>query len=235
MSVLTQLLAVQQLDTAGDQARHRRSHHPARTELHQSESELVAVQRSLDQATQERSSLESRQAALEHEVAALDVKRAQVAKKLATGTIPKELQALSDEADSLARHQGHLEDQVLELMELAEPVDARIAELTAARAAQDDRAAAARVTIAEVESSCDAELVDIARRRAEAATGLDASLLTRYETMRKKLGGIAVAQLVHGTCTGCNLQIPATELEEIKAQPPDALVQCEQCGRLLAR
>lgn len=233
--MLAQLLAVQQSDTTGDQVRHRRSHHPARAELHQAEAELLTLQRDLDRVSAERSALEGRQSALEHEIAALDAKRVQVAKKLAVGTIPKELQALSDEAESLARHQGLLEDQVLELMEVAEPVDARIAELTAARSERDDRAASARVTIAEVESTCDAELADIVGRRAEAATGLDAALLSRYETMRKKLGGIAVAQLVHGTCTGCNLHIPATELDEIKAQPPDALVQCEQCGRLLAR
>lgn len=235
MTALQDLLVVQQLDTAADQVRHRRSHHPARADLAAATADLAALQRDLDAAEAVRAGIADRQAALEREVAGLQAKRGQVARKLATGTVPKELQALSDEADSLARHQSALEDQVLACMEEAEPVEERLAALAERRTAVDDRAAAARVTLAEVEAACDAELADLAARRVVALTTVAPALLTRYESMRPKLGGVAVASLVQGRCTGCNLQVPASELEDLRAQPADALVVCEQCGRLLVR
>jgi predicted nucleic acid-binding Zn-ribbon protein len=31
------------------------------------------------------------------------------------------------------------------------------------------------------------------------------------------------------------MKLPATEIDRIKHQPPDALVHCDQCGRILVR
>ena len=65
--------------------------------------------------------------------------------------------------------------------------------------------------------------------------GVPAGLLATYDSMRPKLGGMAVAQLEHGHCTGCRLQLPASEIDRIKHQAADEIVTCEQCGRILVR
>ena len=38
-----------------------------------------------------------------------------------------------------------------------------------------------------------------------------------------------------GTCMGCHLQLPATEVDRLKRLEPDTLVFCDQCGRILVR
>ena len=58
-------------------------------------------------------------------------------------------------------------------------------------------------------------------------------LLAEYERLRARLGGIGAARLEHGTCMGCRMKLPATELDRIKHQSPDELVHCDQCGRIL--
>ncbi len=65
------------------------------------------------------------------------------------------------------------------------------------------------------------------------AAGIDAELLARYEQLRHELGGIAVARLVGTNCGGCHLTLSAVELDRIRHEPGDAVVLCEECGRLL--
>ena len=50
-----------------------------------------------------------------------------------TVTSPRELQALQDDENALKRHQSAVEDKVIEQMELAVPLDERLAELAARR------------------------------------------------------------------------------------------------------
>jgi predicted nucleic acid-binding Zn-ribbon protein len=64
---------------------------------------------------------------------------------------------------------------------------------------------------------------------------LPADLAATYERLRSQLGGIGAAKLVGSSCGGCHLALPATELDRIRHAAPDALVYCDQCGRILVR
>jgi len=81
----------------------------------------------------------------------------------------------------------------------------------------------------------DAQLADLSARRAAAVATVPPDLLTRYDQLRQRLDGVAVAELIDGRCTGCHLVLASAALERIKRAPPDALVECEECGRLLVR
>ena len=71
--------------------------------------------------------------------------------------------------------------------------------------------------------------------RQAAAAGIPDELLSEYDRLRKKLGGVGAARLANGSCTGCHLALPATELDRIRHQAPDAVAHCDQCGRILVR
>ena len=58
-------------------------------------------------------------------------------------------------------------------------------------------------------------------------------LLARYEQLRSKLGGTGAARLVGGSCSGCHLTLSSMELDRVRKAPPDAVITCEQCGRIL--
>jgi hypothetical protein len=51
----------------------------------------------------------------------------------------------------------------------------------------------------------------------------------------EKLNGVAAAQLTDKGCGGCHMQLPRLEMSRIKSEPEDALLCCENCGRLLVR
>ena len=50
------------------------------------------------------------------------------------------------------------------------------------------------------------------------------------------MAGLGAAPLHRGTCQGCRLQLPPTEIEALRsAAAPDAVIRCEDCRRILVR
>jgi len=67
------------------------------------------------------------------------------------------------------------------------------------------------------------------------AAQVPAELLARYERLRAKLAGTGAARLVGESCGGCHLTLPAMEVDRIRRAPPDEVLTCDQCGRILVR
>lgn len=237
MTVFEQLLSVQEHDSAVDRLRHRRTTLPERAELAELEDELAALERQLVEVTGRRDEVSRRQKRFEDELALVEGKMAEISARLYSGaiTIPRELQAMQGEVESLRRRAGSLEDEVLEAMSDREPLDEEIARLEGERARRDAEGGRLRAGIAEIEASIEAELASEQAARQEAAATLPADLSALYERLRTQLGGIGAARLVNGRCAGCHLTLPATELDRIRKEPPDAVIRCDQCGRLLVR
>ncbi|MHB1925557.1 MAG: CT398-like coiled coil hairpin domain-containing protein, partial [Acidimicrobiales bacterium] len=118
------LLEIQEQDTRGDQLRHRREHHPLRTELAEITGALTDLRLRHEEAVGRRDAIRRRQADLEAEVAANNERLAGIERRMYSGEVsaPRDLQALSSEADGLRARTSRLEDLVLEAMEEAEPV-----------------------------------------------------------------------------------------------------------------
>jgi predicted nucleic acid-binding Zn-ribbon protein len=233
--VLAGLLALQDLDAAYDQLLVRRGRLPEREQfntLKARRSELAARcqarQTELDTAS-------ARQAGLEAELAACDKKDATLTARLRTLVVPREAEAVQAELHALAVRRSGLEDDALACMDQVEA-------LTIAQAADDEAAVAldaeladAAAALARAEAEVDAAREDLAARRTALAPTVPAELLDRYERLRTHFGGVAVARLEGGRCAGCHLSLPAIELDRIRRLPPDEIVECEQCGRLLVR
>ena len=71
--------------------------------------------------------------------------------------------------------------------------------------------------------------------RDEAAAQVPAVLLGRYEELAGQYGGVAVARYVDGRCDGCHIQLSAVARDQLTRAAEDAVVNCEECGRLLVR
>jgi predicted nucleic acid-binding Zn-ribbon protein len=231
------LLAVQDHDTAIDQLVHRRGTLTQRSELAGVDGQTAALRGKRVGVAEVRDELGARQASLEEQISGSRTRSAEIEKRLYGGqvTAARDLQAMDEEVKHLARHVSELEDRELEVMEEIEPLDASLAvtdnELD--RLSQD--AEALRSSIAEAESEIDTELSRERAERAALAADVPDELLSRYEQLRRKLGGTGAARLVGGSCGGCHLLLPAMELDRVKKAPPDAILNCDQCGRILVR
>lgn len=234
-SALDDLLDVQALDTAMDQRLHRRSHLPERAELDARNAALAALAADVAPIRAARAELARAQRAVEHELARLEEKAAGVDKALYSGAVTnvRELQVLQQEAGALGRRREALEEQVLEKMLEAEPVDEAIADAEARGAALDAEAITWTASVAEAEVAIDAELAELAARRAEVAATVAPELLATYEDFRRRFAGVGIARLEHGMCTGCHLTIPPAQVTEVRRTPAGELPTCPECARIL--
>jgi hypothetical protein len=189
----------------------------------------------LDKLSTRQTDLSRSQSRLELEVASIEDRRADIDRKLSAGTVPRELQALMEEGDAFKRRQRALEDELLEIMELAEPVGAQLTALELQQSELLDRRATAKQRLDTAEADVVSELTTAEAQRAKEAAALPDPTIKEYERLRGRLDGVAVSELVGTTCTGCHTTLAAMECERIRREPPDALVHCEPCGRIVVR
>ncbi len=235
--LLEALLEVQARDLVVDQLRHRRESLAERRSLREVTDEIRRADQQLAAIGARAHELERAQRRLEDEVTTLGAKRSDSERRLYGGGVqaPRELQALSQEVEALARRTRALEDELLELMEAAEPVAAEAAALEARRSELDGEAVRLAVVVTEREAEIDGLLAAEAAARAEASAGISSELLATYEQLRRRLDGVGVARLEGGRCTGCHLALPAVELDAVRRAPSGTVVRHEECGRILVR
>ena len=153
-----------------------------------------------------------------------------------SGAVPaKELESLQHEVETLTRRQSDLEDTELEVMEQREDADSRAAAVRAeterVTAARSEAEQARDKSIAEI----DAETAADTEARAALAAGLPADLLALYEKVRAASGGVGAAMMRQRRCEGCRLELMGAELRAAQAAPPDEVMRCENCRRILVR
>jgi predicted nucleic acid-binding Zn-ribbon protein len=146
----------------------------------------------------------------------------------------KQATDLQHELETLARRQGVLEDEQLEIMEQREALGV---DLEHSRGELE----AAEQKLLEITERRDSAIADIdaaegGRRRAreEALPTLSADLLTAYEKRREQRG-VGAAPLLQRRCQACRLELDRTAISELRGAPADDVVHCEECGVILVR
>lgn len=234
---LERLLEVQKRDSALDQLGYERETLPERALVASVEArraDLLARAAVLENRHRELATNEQR---LEEEIASVVARIQQVERRLYGGEVSasRELSAMAEEVQSLGRRRSSLEDREIELMEEREPLDRELDVLAAERVEVDQEGERGHAALVAAEAVVDEKIASELEARRAAAEGLPSALLAEYERLRKRLGGVGAARFVNGSCSGCHLALPASELERIRRAPPDALLTCEQCGRILVR
>ncbi|MFD7861796.1 zinc ribbon domain-containing protein [Streptomyces sp. NPDC057682] len=231
------LLDVQALDQRLAQLAHRRTSLPEHAEIESLTADLAQLRDLLVAATTEESDTAREQTKAEQDVDQVRQRAARDQQRLDSGAVtsPKDLENLQREIVSLAKRQGDLEDVVLEVMERRESVQERVTELTdrvAAVQAKADDATGRRDTATR---ELDEEAATVAKEREVVAASVPADLLKLYDKLRAQQGGVGAARLYQRRCEGCRLELNITEVNEVKAAAPDAVLRCENCRRILVR
>lgn len=200
-------------------------------------SELVAIRqeqlRELTALTGTRDDVRTELTRIESDVALVEQRRARDAQRLAAATNPKEAQALEHEIASLARRQSDLEDAQLDVMGRVEDADAAVA---AQQALLDTTTAEGTALTAQAKADVAAATdlgAQLARDREAVAATVPGPLLAEYSRRASNSAGAAL--LTRGTCEGCRIVLPGTDLNEIRRAAEDAVVSCPECGCILVR
>ncbi|SDP22509.1 hypothetical protein SAMN04515671_3320 [Nakamurella panacisegetis] len=228
------------LDLAGfDQkinaAEHRRANLPELAVIAAGSARLAELRNSKVMAETEVSDLERATRKLDNEIDQVRSRAERDAQRLASGAgNARDMENLQHEITSLARRQGVLEDEALELMEQKETADTALAAVQAEFDSASAEVAAAEVRRDDHFAEIDAELGEQRAGRAALADGLPPELAAMYERIRKS-GKVAAAKLNGGRCDACRIDLDRVELGAIAAAPSDDIVRCPECGAILIR
>jgi uncharacterized protein len=144
---------------------------------------------------------------------------------------PREYAALSREIDIAKKTNESQSEQLRALAGQAEELRRTLDDKAGALS---DREMGAKAETAELEKRAaeyQRKLDELAAGRAEAAKIVDPGLLSRYENIKRRRAGIAVAAVVGATCQGCNRNIPPQL--SIVLQRADSIESCPNCNRII--
>jgi predicted nucleic acid-binding Zn-ribbon protein len=231
------LLDVQAIDSRLDRLAARRRNLPELAEIEKLSTEIKAHNDDFVRVQTELRDIGRSQRKLEDEVDMVRGRATRDQKRLDSGQIsnPRDLENLQSEIVSLARRQGILEDELLEIMESVEGLETRAAGIRADQERLEVERDAAVARRDEVFTQIDAEAAQARSERDALAPDLPAPLIALYERLRASSSGVGAARLVRRRCEGCHLELSGADLRDVAAAPADEVVRCEECRRILVR
>ncbi len=192
----------------------------------------VAVARKAWEAEQDRlAGIEREKRSQEQTVAAERDKVKKWEGRLAEIRTPREYAALSREIDIARKTNESVGEQTKLLTIQADEVTRSIEALQEKLDEKESGAQEELEGLVRREAEHTARIAALDARRAELATRVEPALLTRYENIRKRRGGVAVTQVVGGTCRGCNRQIPP-QIAIILVRA-NTIENCPSCNRII--
>jgi predicted nucleic acid-binding Zn-ribbon protein len=235
--VQLRLLELQGLDSTLDRLRHKRKTLPEIAEMERLDALVDALRDGIVRAETEVSDLAREQDRFEREIEQVRTRRERDEGRLASGaiTVPKQLQDIEHEVETLKRRQSDLEDGELEVMEKAETAQAELDELTGQREAHLTARAEAERKRDAAFVEIDAEIAQAESARSELAATMPEDLLALYEKIRAAEGGVGAGAIGQGRCGGCRLDLMNNEKSAIRSAAPDEVLRHEECGRIMVR
>ena len=231
------LLEVQEKDSQILAANHEIKELPERKEIEATQRKMLELDQALKAKESEFHENNRIQKRLEDEVATVEERIENQKRKLYGGEVIaiKELQALEMDIDSLKERQIVIEDQIIEVMELNEPIQNEIQNLSTQQEENKENEANLFKVLQEAIKKIELRINQIKVEIVHLTNDLPNELISEYESLRSRPGHVGIARLVNRTCNGCNLELPAVEVDRIKKLSEDSIINCEECGCILVR
>ncbi|MBP7528638.1 MAG: hypothetical protein KA801_11965 [Syntrophorhabdaceae bacterium] len=143
----------------------------------------------------------------------------------------KEYQALLKEIESAKEANDRTEEDVLVLMDKVEDLKKDFEGSTVQLKKLEKESEIERGEIEKETRSMDEVIAKLTTERDNLLSVVSENLRTIYGILREKRGGVAVTNVKHGVCLGCNMNIPPQLFIEVTKNKQ--LIQCPSCNRIL--
>ncbi|MCR3748124.1 zinc ribbon domain-containing protein [Lentzea californiensis] len=234
-AVQRRLLDLAAVDAELARVTHRRRTLPEITEINEVEKQVRAKQDALVAVETTLTDLDRDVKRQETEIDQVRARGERDRKLMQSGSVgSKQLTDLEHELATIQRRQGILEDDLLELMERREAVDADASfarvELDKARETLEDATRRRDAALADLESTETRRTAD----RSAMAKGFPDELLKLYDRQRVQRG-IGAAPFQSRRCGACRIELDSGAVSKLKEAAADEIVRCEECGTILVR
>ncbi len=229
-SELQRLWKLNQIDSGLVDIRHRaaaldpgRKLHAELEELKRQEAEIGGRARALQT---ELTDLELNQKGISDKIKKID-------KELYGGTVvnPREVENFDKEKLALKARRDASDERIMELWDLIPPAKEATAKVEAAIAEKQKQIAERKKAALAEKAALEAEFQRLTQLRPEAARGITAGLMTRYDGIRQRMDGVGMAEATKKSfCARCGTALAERTIQSLKE---DKVVICESCHRIL--
>jgi predicted nucleic acid-binding Zn-ribbon protein len=153
--------------------------------------------------------------------------------RLMSGNVrnPKELDNLQHSLEALRRQREGVMEEGVQAMAQTETLSAQLVVQEQSLSSVEKGWSGNQTELREEEHKLKQNAVLLKRKREQVVSGMSETLRERYETMRKRKGGVAVAVVQNGTCSACHVTLPTGVVNTLRGAT--SLVLCPSCGRYL--
>jgi len=187
---------------------------------------------SIREIQNKRDTLTAKRADLEKQIAENKTSLERADRNLKHAQNQKEYETAMRETDALQKQIAAFETQIVEIMEEVEGVEKELEERAEEISTLDTKRAAALAEFDSALTRDKAEFESETKHRKAAFATLPANLASIYDRMaQRSRDGIAVAEVVNGSCSACYMQLrPQVQLNVKKG---DEIITCESCSRIM--
>lgn len=163
----------------------------------------------------------------------LDQRLKLLAQRLYSGSItnPKELYAVQQETQRLRAQQSRQEEMTLEVMDATDTLREMAKQKSSALQRAEEAWSQFNASSVQRGEQLENKRLEVQARRDQFASGIDAELLKRYETLKRSKQGRAVSKVEQNSCQWCRVILTPSELQ--RARTSQDLQLCSNCGRIL--
>jgi len=228
-SDLQKLITLQHLDSAAADAHKRLADEPDR--LKALDARIDAARQALATAKERLAVNQASRRDIEKDVAVHQGRLSKFREQAMAVKTNQEYHAIQHEIAFAQTEIKKREDQILELMLAADDLAAAVKKSEAALAAEQKAVDADRQKLTQELSALKTELQQIATERVEAVSGLTPQVLSTFELIAKRRGGIAIAEARDGMCTECHVRLRPQVFNTVRRN--EEILQCDSCNRIL--
>lgn len=150
--------------------------------------------------------------------------------RLMSAKTSHEIASLQRDIEGITKSRSELDEAILMAMDESETTSKKLEQLRAQLAETSTELAAVEASFESETQRMNADLKTAAIERNASAARLDEDDLEKYNTVARKHGGVAVAQVEKDNCSVCGMMITPHNLKEAKTLEWPI---CESCTRLL--
>jgi len=226
---LERLIRLQQLDTTIDEARRETAAHPQR--LADAEARLDEATQALDAAKHRLKTSQDTRRDLEKEAAVFQGRLTKFKEQLSAVKTNREYTAMQHEIVMAQDSVRGFEDQILELLVLADELDTAVKATDAALTQERGQVAKERVAREQATSAMSPEIEALLQKRTLVVAEMSREALALFDFVSRSRKGSVVAETRDGHCTACHVRLRPQMYNEVLRG--DRLIQCESCSRIL--
>lgn len=199
-------------------------------EMAQLERELAGVKAAVEAERNRVLDIERQKKTLETTISEEKDKVKKWEQRLTEQRSTREYSALAREIDIARKANATMQEEVLELGKQLGAAREAVAAKEQESQGHQERISGQMSALRSKMNDAEAQIAELDKRRADAAKNVDANLLRRYDTVRKKRMPAMVAA-ANGRCNGCNMNLPPQQYNMLVASR--GVDVCPSCNRII--